>query len=52
MYKNIKILMKYDKIKNTNNNYHQKYPVKFKIQFLILLISAIMERTEILEQQN
>lgn len=31
MYKNIQILMKYDKIKNTNNNYHQKYPVKFKM---------------------
>lgn len=26
--------------------------VKFKIQFLLLLISAIMKRTEILEQQN
>lgn len=29
MYKNIKILMKYDKIKikTMNNNYHQKYPI-------------------------
>lgn len=40
----IKILMKYDKIKNTNSNYHQKYPVKFKIQFLLLLISAILKQ--------